>query len=115
MLRWPRREPKNSPSAERAAKIGSHMSQVTKLVRVRHHGSPVFLGNQTITDQDGLHKLQPVWSTSTDADEIAGWMAAGFRFRFNQRRSCRSRHLYCEDREGLLTLVMAPSGQPVLI
>ena len=113
MLRWPRREPKNSPSAERAAKIGSHMSQVTKLVRVRHHGSPVFLGNQTITDQDGLHQLQPVWST--DADEIAGWMAAGFRFRFNQRRSCRSRHLYCEDREGLLTLVMAPSGQPVLV
>ncbi len=85
------------------------MSQVTRLVRVRHHGAPVFLGFRTSPDVT----RSSVWSA--DPDVVARWMASGFRFRFNQRRSCRSRYLTCKDREGNLAVVEDPSGERILV
>ncbi|MHB1783155.1 MAG: hypothetical protein ACYCTE_10805, partial [Acidimicrobiales bacterium] len=85
------------------------MSQITRLVRVRHHGAPVFLGLETKPDGSRL----PVWSA--DPDAVARWMADGFRSRFNQRRSCRSRYLTCDDREGNRVIVEDPAGKAVLV
>ncbi len=85
------------------------MSQVTRLVRVRHHGAPVFLGLETMPDGTRA----PVWSAGPE--RVARWMASGFRFRFNQRRSCRSRYLTCKDREGNLVVVEAPAGERILV
>jgi len=85
------------------------VSQVTHLVRVRHHGAPVFLGLETQADGSRL----PVWSA--DPDAVAKWMADGFRSRFNQRRSCRSRYLTCDDRKGTRVIVEDPAGNRVLV
>lgn len=85
------------------------MSQVTRLVRVRHRGAPVFLGVETRPDGSRT----PVWSS--DPDSVARWMADGFRFRFNQRRSCRCRYLTCDDRDGKSVIVEDPTGARVLV
>lgn len=85
------------------------MSQVNQLRRVRHHGSPVYLGQGA--GEEGSR--EPVWSAN--AYVVADWMARGFRSRFNQRRSCRHRYLTCEDREGNLVRVETPEGEPVLV
>ncbi|MHB1974400.1 MAG: RNA-guided endonuclease InsQ/TnpB family protein, partial [Acidimicrobiales bacterium] len=85
------------------------MSQVVRIVRVRHQGAPVFFGHKTQADGSRA----PVWSAEPDA--IARWMADGFRFRFNQRRSCRSRYLTCEDRDGNRVIVEDPPGAKVLV
>lgn len=89
------------------------MSQITHLVRVRHHGAAVFLGHTVITHKDGTVANEPRWSSNGEA--IAAWLAAGFRTRFNQRRSCRSQYLTCKDREGQHTIVADPAGEPVLV
>lgn len=89
------------------------MSQRTHVVRIRHKGAPVFLGNETRTAEDGTLTSEPVWSS--DAERIAQWMAAGFRTRFNQRRSCRSQYLSCLDREGKRQIVTDPAGAPALV
>ena len=89
------------------------MSQVTKLVRVRHSGAPVFLGLQTVTDSSGGVCSEPVWSA--DPARVAGWMSSGFRVRFNQHRSLRQQYVICTDRAGQPTLVTDPAGEPVLV
>ena len=69
----------------------------------------MFLGLET--GDDGSRS--PVWSANPDV--VAKWMADGFRFRFNQRRSCRSRYLTCEDRDGNRVIVEDPAGNRVLV
>lgn len=58
------------------------MSQVARLVRVRHHGAPVFLGFETSIDEHGDETQHPAWSG--DGNRVAKWMADGFRVRFKQ-------------------------------
>jgi IS605 OrfB family transposase len=85
------------------------MSQQVKITRARLHGSPVYLGE--VTGPDGSQT--PVWSANPD--EVLGWLCDGFRARFNQRRSVRSRYLTCEDRDGDRVIVTDPAGEPVLV
>lgn len=85
------------------------MSQQVKITRARLHGSAVYLGD--VTGLDGTEA--PVWSANPD--EVLGWLCDGFRFRFNQRRSTRSRYLTCQDRNGDRVMVIAPAGEPVLV
>lgn len=84
------------------------MSQKTVLTRVRVHGS-VYLGEQTQPDGTRV----PVWSNNPDA--VMGWLCDGFRVRFNQHRSKRSRYLTCRDRDNKHTLVTTSAGARVLV
>lgn len=85
------------------------MSQQVRIIRARLHGSAVYLGE--VTGPDGTEA--PVWSA--DPGQVLGWLCDGFRFRFNQRRSTRSRYLTCEDRDGDRVMVIDPAGEPVLV
>ncbi len=89
------------------------MSQVARLVRVRHHGAPVFLGFEASIDEHGDETQHPAWSG--DGNRVAKWMADGFRVRFNQRRSLRKQYLTCTDRAGEHCLVRDPAGEPVRV
>lgn len=85
------------------------MSQQVKITRARLSGSAVYLGE--VTRSDGTEA--PVWSA--DSGQVLGWLCDGFRFRFNQRRSTRSRYLTCKDRDGHLVKVIDPTGEQVLV
>ena len=84
------------------------MSQRTRLVRAKVSGS-IYLGMRTQPDGSSAS----TWSSKPD--EVLTWLSDGFRFRFNQHRSKRSRYLTCEDREGNRCIVAGPDGNPVLV
>ena len=84
------------------------MSQITQLRRVRVHGS-IYLGDETLPDET----VVPIFSG--DPDRVMNWLSDGFRVRFNQHRSKRSRYLTSVDREGNMEKVADPDGAPILI
>ncbi|MHB1783794.1 MAG: RNA-guided endonuclease InsQ/TnpB family protein [Acidimicrobiales bacterium] len=84
------------------------MSQKTRLTRTKVSGS-IYLGERT--QPDGSRAS--TWSSKSD--EVLTWLSDGFRFRFNQHRSKRSRYLTCADREGKRSIVADPDGNPVLV
>ncbi|MDA8314031.1 MAG: transposase [Actinomycetota bacterium] len=84
------------------------MSQRTRLVRAKVAGS-IYLGERTQADGS----VVPSWSSTPE--EVLTWLCDGFRFRFNQRRSTRSRYLTCEDRDGNRVIVEDPDHNPVLL
>lgn len=84
------------------------MSQKVAITHVRVRGS-VYLGE--VTNPDGART--PSWSG--DPEKVMGWLSDGFRVRFNQHRSKRSRYLTCADRDGSSVVVADPDGQKVLV
>lgn len=80
------------------------MSQQVRIVGVRVT-SPIFLGSRT-DPVTGERAHQ--WSA--DADRVMDWMCAGFRWRFNDRRSWRSRFVYVDGKR-----VCDSLGEPILV
>lgn len=76
----------------------SLMSQVVKLRRVSFRGVPAYLGE---------HQGSPVYSGNPQ--KVADWLCDGFRTRFNQHRSTRSRYVYSDGAR-----VLDADGNPML-
>lgn len=74
------------------------MSQVVKLHRVSFRGVPAYLGE---------HSGQALYSGNPE--KVANWLCDGFRTRFNQHRSQRSKYVY-SDGNRLLDI----NGEPML-
>lgn len=80
------------------------MSQKVAIRRVRVHGTP-YLGMRTQTDGT----QQEAWSANPD--DVMNWLCDGFRTRFNQHRSKRTK--YVLDGDGSPWLDRA--GEPILV
>lgn len=74
------------------------MSQVAKLKRVSFRGVPAYLGE---------HNGNPIYSGNPE--RVAQWMCDGYRTRFNQRRSLRSKYVYADGQK-----VLDGEGKPLL-
>ena len=74
------------------------MSQVARIKRISFRGVPAYLGE---------HNGNPIYSGSPQ--KVADWMCDGFRTRFNQLRSQRSKYVYDNDER-----VLDDDGKPML-
>lgn len=74
------------------------MSQVARMKRISFRGVPAYLG-----ERDG----NPIYSGNPQ--KVAEWLCDGYRTRFNQRRSTRSRFVYADGEK-----VLDGAGNPVL-
>lgn len=77
------------------------MSQVAKIRRVSFRGVPVYLGE---------HQGTPMFSGNPE--RVAQWMCDGYRTRFNQHRSTRSKYVYA-DGARVLNLDGTPMLKPI--
>lgn len=74
------------------------MSQKVKILSVKHSGGSVYLGH----DRSG----NPMWTNNPE--RIMDWLCDGWRFRFNQHRSLRTKRVH--DKDGLFKDVQLGGG-----
>lgn len=74
------------------------MSQVARIKRISFRGVPAYLGE---------HDGNPIYSGNPD--RVAQWLCDGYRTRFNQRRSNRSKYIYVDGEK-----MLDGGGKPML-
>lgn len=85
------------------------MSQVVRIIGARVTGM-VFLG--PVTDPD-TGEATDTWSS--DPERVVSWLWDGYRGRFNQRRSLRSKRVYQPDPSGAVVEKGKHAGKPKMV
>lgn len=94
------------------------MSQKVKILSAKVVGAAPFIGCLDPDPVDGKLVLGPAAPTwSSDPDDVMGWLAAGFRWRFNDRRAWRGHYAWEDDPDnpGKRRKVTDAAGEPILV